>query len=270
MAVKPLGSLKLHPYTHLGLLILTIGLSDRFFKILPLPALPILFLNAIVLVCGVGIYWGIIQNRHPLQKKCGSLNLRVLEIWTIVAWWVFWVQLGQAGLWLCERLRLPLTSWPASVTGGLLGFSLVSFVTFPWILNGLLQWRGQVQPLSLKTLETASPEAAQVLRSFTTSHRLPLPTLGVIPSAVPLFLGYGWLQQPYRILISQGVLDHLSGEEIAGLYGLELGYLQERSSWVLPWLVGLSQIPYLLYWFLATWGDRLISTQPRTAKTPVQ
>ncbi|MGA0197591.1 MAG: M48 family metallopeptidase, partial [Prochlorotrichaceae cyanobacterium] len=269
MAVKPLGSLKLHPYTHLGLLILTIGLSDRFFKILPLPALPTLFVRSIVLVCGVGIYWGMIQNRHPLQKKCGSLNLRVLEIWTIGAWWVFWVQLGQAGLWLCDRLGLPWTSWPAPVTGGLLGFAWISFVSFPWILNGLLQWRGQVQPLSLTTLETASPEAAQLLRSFTTSRRLPLPTLGVIPSAVPLCWGYGWLQRPY-ILISQGVLDHLSGEEIAGLYGLELGYLQERSSWVLPWLVSLSQIPYLLYWFLATWGDRLVSSTPHAAKTPVQ
>lgn len=265
---RPLGSLKLHPLTHLGLLLFGIGMSDRLLRWLPLSALPTLILRAIVLLLGLGVYWGIVQNRHPLQKHLGSLNLKVLEIWTIAAWWVFWSYLKDGLLWLFRFFGLSLSSLPTPVTWTLIVFFLLSFVGFPWIVDRLLRWHWQVQPLTPKTLESVSPEAVKLLRSFfATSRRLPLPPLGIIPSPVPLCFSYGWLARPYRILISQGVLDRLSPQEIAELVALELGHFQERSSWVLPWLVWLTQLPYLGYWFLSSWGDRLLTTIPPKAST---
>jgi Zn-dependent protease with chaperone function len=137
-------------------------------------------------------------------------------------------------------------------------------VIFPWIIDRLLQWHWPLQPLQISVLETASPEASKLLRSFFTGSR-PLPPLGIVPSAVPLCFSYGGIHRPYRVVISQGLLDRLAPEEIAGLLALELGHLQERSSWVLPWLVFWAQGPYVLYWFLATWGDRCLDSSQKSA-----
>jgi Zn-dependent protease with chaperone function len=273
---KPLGNLKLHPFTHLGLLLCTIGMSDRFFTLLPLAPLPALFLQTLTLLLGFGLYWGIVQNRQTIQKISGSLNLRLLEIGTIVLWGICCWNLGQGGLWVLARLGLIIPPFSTPVVWGILGCWGLSFLVFPWIIDRLLQWQWQLQPLQISALETVSPEASKLLRSFfTASRRLPLPPLGIVPSPVPLCFSYGFsyggVHRSYRVVISQGVLDRLGAEEIAGLFALELGYLQERSSWVLPWLVFWAQVPYVLYWFLGTWGDRLIeSFQTHKQSTPKQ
>lgn len=272
-SAQPLGTPHLHLYSHLALCLFGVF---SFYRLLTLPFLPpivwgLAFWGSIM---GGGILYGwLIYNRLRIQKQWGSLNLWALELWTIVTWAILW---GWAGDILNLRLPhwyLPLGSSEAVLILGLkeLGFAvgLISLVGYPWLLDWIFKKTWQLQPFNPKYLEQHSPEATKLLRQFFHQQRgLPLPSLGIIPSPVPIVFGYGFLTGEHRILISQGLLDRLEADEIASLYALELGYRQERSSWILPWLVAWLQVPYAIYWFLGTGGDRLSAYRSALDRAP--
>ena len=272
-SVQPLGTLQLHPYVHLALLLLGIL---GVYRLLTLPFLPTIVYGLAFwgsILGGTIVYGWLIANRHWIQKRWGSLNIWALELWTIVVLGMLW---GWAGDILNPKLPsihiLMGNDQEALILGVKeFGFAigLISLWGYPWLLDWIFKKNWHLQPFDPKYLERHSPEAAKLLRQFFHQQRgLPLPSLGIVPSSVPIVFGYGFLTGGHRILMSQGLLDRLEADEIASLYALELGYAQERSAWILPWLVAGLQVPYGIYWFLGTGGDRLAAYASTLDRSP--
>ncbi|MEM8602772.1 MAG: M48 family metalloprotease [Cyanobacteria bacterium P01_H01_bin.121] len=202
-----------------------------------------------------------------IQALVGSLNLFILELWTLLL--VALLIAKGIPLALAEIIvtwnRLPLLptitlqlSILQPLIWGWLGLAIVTIVSFPILFHMGLRQGFQLRPLRLKELEQYSPEAAKQLRQiFLKQQRLSLPELSVLPTQAPLTLSYGHLLRNSHIVVSQGLLDQLKDDEIAAIMAVEAGHLLNRVGWVLPWLVLLLQLPFIAYWQLATWGDVL-------------
>lgn len=140
---------------------------------------------------------------------------------------------------------------------GLIALGLIAlFVASPWLLDALLRQFHMLRPFGLNSLESFSPEAVRLLKRTCHQRRQSLPTLHLLPTAAPIALTYGYLPNNTRIVVSQGLLDRLEEDEIAAIYAAELGHVSNWSFSVLSWLTLVAQLPYLLYWQMAAWGDR--------------
>lgn len=132
----------------------------------------------------------------------------------------------------------------------------VLFFTTPWVMDGILRQSYRAKSFSLQELEASSPEAVRVLKRVCNQRRYPLPSLRVLPITVPVALTYGFLPQNARIAVSQGLLKQLNEDEIAAVLMGELGHVIHWDFGILSWVTLVAQLPYLLYWSVATWGNR--------------
>lgn len=133
---------------------------------------------------------------------------------------------------------------------------IIVFLASRWILDALLRSAYGLQPFSLNQLLIYSPEAAQSLPRFCRQRRLPLPALGVLPTAEPIAFSYGCLPRVTRIVVSQGLLEQLAEDEIAAVYANEVGHLVYWDVPLMSLVAVLTQVPYTLYWMTAEWGNR--------------
>ncbi|HEY9643625.1 MAG TPA: zinc metalloprotease HtpX [Coleofasciculaceae cyanobacterium] len=168
---------------------------------------------------------------------------------------LYWICFQIAVLTPLKQLASVLTpaSDPAVAVAIVL---LVLFIASPWLLDQLLQRFHTLRPFTLANLEQQSPETVRLLKRVCQQQRQPLPQLGLLPTAAPIALTYGYLPRNARIIVSQGLLDQLEEDEIATLYAGELGHITNWDFGVLSWLTLVAQLPYLLYWQSAAWGDR--------------
>lgn len=125
----------------------------------------------------------------------------------------------------------------------------------PWLLDALLRSYYGFKSMSLQTLTAKSPEAARSIQRICRERRLPLPTLGILPSAVPMALTYGNHPATVRIVVTQGLLDRLADDEIATIYASQLGHIVYWDFAVMSFGVLVSQIPYIIYWRVSELGD---------------
>jgi Zn-dependent protease with chaperone function len=138
-------------------------------------------------------------------------------------------------------------------------FILVSFaillVASPWILDAWLKFFYQRQPIALKQLSINSPEAVRVLSRVCQQKKIPLPSLSILPVKEPIAMTYGCLPRFARIVVSQGLLDCLTEDELATIYAGELAHIV---CWDFVFMSGVMMvllIPYTLYWRLAIVSD---------------
>ena len=154
------------------------------------------------------------------------------------------------------RLR-PIQLFYADPTYFLLGLIVIIAATSPWLWDFLLQKCYNVKTLSVNQLSAKSPEALKLLRAFSQKKKFPLPTLKILPTNSPVAFTYGHLPQTMRIVVSQGLLDTLTPEEIATIYAGEVGHIINGDYALLSLAVLILQIPYTFYWQGAYWGERL-------------
>ncbi|MBF2078829.1 MAG: hypothetical protein IGR76_10000 [Synechococcales cyanobacterium T60_A2020_003] len=144
-------------------------------------------------------------------------------------------------------------------------FVLVTVITIvlfilggsPWLLHWVLRRVYNVQTLNSDVLARRSPEAMRVLKRIYAQRRSPLPALELLPINAPVTLSYGLLPSQSYLVVSQGFLDQLQGDEMAAAIVVECSHLLNGSAAVLAGVTTVLHVPYLLYWRLATWGDRL-------------
>ena len=130
------------------------------------------------------------------------------------------------------------------------GYSSQSLDTGP-----ALGWWYQQKRLSSRTLQQHHTEVLRLLRRVCRQRQWQLPELRLIPNDVPICFSYGWSPRTVRMVVSQGLLDTLTDEELSALYAYELTHV---ASWDLPVLSGLGVLLCLFYsgyWHLARWGD---------------
>ncbi|HLO48321.1 MAG TPA: M48 family metalloprotease, partial [Kamptonema sp.] len=130
------------------------------------------------------------------------------------------------------------------------------FVCSPWLIDKLNQHFYGMQPLPMTTLFNHSQEANRVLRSFCRKRDLPVPAIKVLPTNAPIAMSYGCLPRFARIVVSQGLLEQLSEDEIAAVFARELGHIVHWDFAVMSLAITVVQIPYNIYWQAAYWGER--------------
>jgi Zn-dependent protease with chaperone function len=126
----------------------------------------------------------------------------------------------------------------------------------PWILEALLTKTYHLKRLKWLDLERHSPESTRLLKRVCGQRQQPIPSLGVLPDRAPIAFTYGYLPTKAHIVVSQGLLDQLSDDEIATVYATELAHIVHWDFAVMSWLTLVAQLPYWAYWQVATWGDR--------------
>ena len=128
----------------------------------------------------------------------------------------------------------------------LIGLAIL-LVLSPWLIDGLLKLFYGNKPLSVETLKTHSQEAARVLQRLSRERRIPVPKLGILPTDAPLALTYGNLPNTARIVVSKGLLEQLTDDEIAAIYAAQIGQILHWDFVLMSLGVLVIQIPYTVY-----------------------
>jgi Zn-dependent protease with chaperone function len=198
----------------------------------------------------------------PLKgSKIGQL--RWMQLFSVVALFALILTLVKAFAGITNEITtilpfgLPFPGFYNDPTQFLAIVLLLLAIASPWLLDALLQFAYGWKPLSLKTLDNYSPEAANLLRKVCRQNQIAIPTLGLLPDAAPVIFTYGHFPATARIAVSQGLLDRLKDDEIATLYAAELAHILYGDAAVLSLGLVVTQIPYTLYWKAAQFGDRL-------------
>ena len=166
--------------------------------------------------------------------------------------------------WICWQLALltpfkrlaMLVAPPHDLWLGVAIVLLLLFAVSPWLMDIVLERFYGLKPIKLPSLQPHSPETVRLVWRVTQQRRQPMPTLGLLPTAVPLAFTYGYLPHNARIVITQGAIDQLEDGELATLFAAELGHIVHWNFGVLSWVTLVAQLPYLVYWHVAAWGDR--------------
>jgi Zn-dependent protease with chaperone function len=163
--------------------------------------------------------------------------------------------------WTFWQISWPLdlrqwASFHANPSVFLITLSLILFAASPWILDFLLTKTYHLKPLKLSELQKYSPEASRLLKRACGQRQQPIPDLYVLPDTTPIAFTYGYLPSQTRIVVSQGLLQQLSDDEIATVYAAEFAHVVHWDFAVMTGLTLITQLPYWVYWNVAAWGDR--------------
>ncbi|WP_413163349.1 M48 family metalloprotease [Capilliphycus salinus ALCB114379] len=137
------------------------------------------------------------------------------------------------------------------------------FILSPWLLDGLLKLAYGMQPLAMTTLFNHSPEANRILRNYCQQRNWKIPALRILPTNAPIAMTYGCWPRFARIVVSQGLLDQLSEDEIAVIYAREIASVGQWDFLVMSWLIMIVQIPYQIYWQSAQWVEQSLDLMNR-------
>ncbi|MEG3897683.1 MULTISPECIES: zinc metalloprotease HtpX [unclassified Microcoleus] len=127
----------------------------------------------------------------------------------------------------------------------------------PWLIDALLKLFCGIETLRGSVLSKHSKEASRVLRSFCTKQNIAVPVLKLLPLNVPVAFSYGCLPRFARIAVSRGLLEQLTDDEIATIFARELGHISHWDFAPMSLALLVIQIPYLIYWQVAHWQERL-------------
>ncbi len=129
---------------------------------------------------------------------------------------------------------------------------LYSFGSGLWSLY--LRSAYRLRPMSLGELGEYSPAALTLMGRLPWSWWQPQPQLQVLNTTAPIIFSYGRWQR--RIVLSEGLLQSVTPEELAALLAVELAQLRQGLNTLVTPLVLALQVPYALYDRLSGWGDR--------------
>lgn len=202
------------------------------------------------------------QNWSAL-KSPKLLSLWLIQIASAIAF--FWL-LHFCVQWILQTTNLILVKLPLlepiqlfyrdpKITLGIIAAILLLFS--PWLMDGILKWLYGFEVLPLTQLASRNPEAAKVVQRLCRQKRIPVPTLGVLPTDAPVALTYGNLPRTARIVVSEGLLAQLAEDEIATVYAAQLGHIINRDFVLMSLGVLILQIPYVIYWQVAGWGEQI-------------
>ena len=202
------------------------------------------------------------QNWSPL-KPLKFLRLCFIEIVSAIAF--FWVLhffgrfvLGTINNILVELPFVqPIQLFYRDPTPAVAIFLLLSLILCPWLLDALLKRFYGLDSLPLTQLASRSPEAEQVVQRLCRQRRIPVPKLGILATDAPVVLTYGNLPRTARIVVSDGLLQQLADDEIATLYAGQIGHILHWDFVLMSVGVFIIQLPYIVYWQVAQWGEQL-------------
>jgi Zn-dependent protease with chaperone function len=216
------------------------------------------------------------KSQHRQERPSGAASTGGLKVDKPYRLWLVQGVTAIATLWLIhwglfQILRLVndtirLVRWPIRMSGfyaldrphlGLIVIlGVVITLTSPWLFDQLLSVFYQQKKLPTRQVQHYCPSALRLLRRVCRQRGWQIPELRLIPDSSPLCFSYGWSPNTARIVISQGLLEALTDEELTALYAYELAHIVNRDIPVLSGLSILLLLVYQGYWALAQWGDQ--------------
>jgi Zn-dependent protease with chaperone function len=202
------------------------------------------------------------RRQVPLSRPYPLWFLQLVT--AIVALWLIHWGLHQSLQLVNEAIRF-IFRWPIRLSGFdlfeqshlrlVVVVGMAVTLASPWLWDWLMaQLYGQ-RPLSTRSLQTDHGDVLRLLRRVCRQKGWQMPELRIIPCDAPLCFSYGWSARTARIVVSQGILNSLSEEELSSLYAYELAHVMNRDIPMLSSL-GLSLgLLYLGYWRLAQWAN---------------
>ncbi|MGK7933466.1 MAG: M48 family metalloprotease [Microcystaceae cyanobacterium] len=146
---------------------------------------------------------------------------------------------------------------------------LMGLIISPILMDQLLNRLYSVRWENLTAIRQHSEESAEVILQICRERGLKFPLLGIIDYPIPLAFSYGSFWGKSRILVSQGLFTYLDEEEIATVYGHELGLVLPWDKaimtliclptpllhWISAYLMKPKAIPQPIQWILTTIGS---------------
>ncbi|MBE9029070.1 M48 family metalloprotease [filamentous cyanobacterium LEGE 11480] len=160
-------------------------------------------------------------------------------------------------VWTNELIPLPGALLGLAQGLDVLVLAALTFFGAPYFLRLVLQRFYQVQPFSIARLAQVSPEAQRRVQSYCQKANCPLPQFEILPNPAPIAFTYGTGPKTARMVLSQGLLDQLSDDEIAAVCSGELRYIHPLNVGLMSWILALLQVPYLIYVMTAQLADYL-------------
>ncbi len=126
-------------------------------------------------------------------------------------------------------------------------FNILAFFLSPLLMDLTQRWLYKTRWVELAEIETLSPETAKVIRRVCQQKNLKIPRFGIIEDQNPTAFTYGSLPNSARLVVSRGLFTYLDDDEIATVYGHELGHIVHWDFAVMTVASTLVQICYLIY-----------------------
>ncbi len=213
------------------------------------------------------VYWRQAKRAKVWQplRKPKLIPLRLLAAGTFMA--LFWVlrevlkfAMGVTNYTLVKLPYLqPLQFLYRNPTSFLLIVLFIMIGLSPWLLDWLMTTFYGQRELPKDVLHGYSRETARVLQRYCQQRRWQSPKLRILPIDAPVALTYGYLCRNARIVVSQGLLDQLADDEIATIYGTQLGHISHWDIVVMSLVLLVSLPIYGLYQQISAWGNKKAS-----------
>jgi heat shock protein HtpX len=125
---------------------------------------------------------------------------------------------------------------PLYVVAFILILFLIQFLTGPWIVKRSTKLR-YLQPAENPWLE-------KIVKKLSDRSDIPMPRLAIVTDDAPNAFVFGRTKKGATLVVNEGLLTNLNGEEIEGVIAHELGHLKHNDCAV---MTTLAAIPILIY-----------------------
>jgi len=145
------------------------------------------------------------------------------------------------GFLVLLKLHLPMGITMALTDGLAVGIVLLQYCLGPMIIDNIVKVRW------------ASPEEAghgttQWLIKACETFRIAQPRIGIIEEAAPNAFTYGHGAYDARVVVTRGLIEMLSPEELRAVIAHELGHIRNRDFIVMTMVQALVLLLWTLYW----------------------
>lgn len=141
-------------------------------------------------------------------------------------------------------LAVDLVSFPVAVALVIL-MNLFWWLVSPFVQDLRMRWLHSFEWITLDELRQKSPASADVIEDVTTEYGYSTPKLGIIKDSNPNAFTYGSGRWNSRIVVTEGLFEHLEDEETASVYAHELGHITNRDFIIMTIAATLIELLYL-------------------------
>lgn len=129
----------------------------------------------------------------------------------------------------------------ATIAPILIGIIFLQFLLAPWFTDISLSWIGSLEWVDWNSF---SPNIREFVRDTCAKNKIPPPKVGLIMDDAPNAFTYGRTPSSARLVLTRGILDNLSEDEVKAVIGHELGHIVH---WDFVVMTIAQIVPVLLY-----------------------